>query len=320
MKLCVTIPALNEEKTISKVISGIPREIPGVDELCVLVINDGSTDSTEELARSAGADVVSNRAPSGLGAAFKIGVHEALLRGADIIVTIDGDGQFNSEDVSKLVKPITDGESDFVSCSRFRRRIMTPKMPFSKFLGNLGMAWFMRKLTGKNITDASCGFRAYSRDALLHLNLFGKFTYTQETLLDLIFKGFRYMEVPLSVRGQREFGKSRIASNLFKYAYQTLKIIFRSIRDYKPLRFIGGFGILLFLAGFACDVFLLIHFVKTGQFTPYKVIGFAGGFLNAMGVIIFVLGLVADMLDRIRMTNEKILYFEKARFYNRKTT
>ena len=179
------------------------------------------------------------------------------------------------------------------------------------------MARFMKMLTGAKITDATCGFRAYTRDALLNLNLFGTFTYTQETLLDLIYKGFRYTEVSLPVRGMREFGESRMTNKLFRYMYRSLMAVFRSVRDYKPLTFIGGFGVFLFAVGVTLDIFVFNNYFSTGQFTPYKAIGFIGGFLNAMGVLIFVMALIADMLDRVRMTNEKILYFEKKRRYDK---
>ena len=317
MKLCVILPALNEERTIACVIAGVPRTIDGIEDIEIIVIDDGSSDKTAEYGAEAGAIIISHDAPRGLGRVFQHGVHEALSRGADIMVTLDSDGQFDSADIPKLIAPILADKADVVSCSRFKEKKYTPQMPLFKKVGNHCMARFMKMLTGAKITDATCGFRAYTRDALLNLNLFGTFTYTQETLLDLIYKGFRYTEVSLPVRGMREFGESRMTNKLFRYMYRSLMAVFRSVRDYKPLTFIGGFGVFLFAVGVTLDIFVFNNYFSTGQFTPYKAIGFIGGFLNAMGVLIFVMALIADMLDRVRMTNEKILYFEKKRRYDK---
>lgn len=315
MKLIVIIPALNEEKTIAEVIKNVLKHIPGINETEILVINDGSTDLTETEAKKAGATVITHQKTQGLGKVFDRAVQEALTRKADIMVTIDGDGQFDANDIPYLILPIMQGEADFVTCTRFRDRGLTPKMSCAKRCGNKFLAWFLSRVTKQRLTDVACGFRAYSSEALLNLNLFGKFTYTQEALLDLIFKGLRLKEVPLKVKGSRAFGRSHISSNLFRYGWQTSKIIFRVIRDYRPLRYIGGFGIFIFLIGLGLDTFILQHYLETKAFTPYKAVGFLGGFLNAVGLFIFVLGLIADMLNRVRMTQEKILYFEKKKYF-----
>ncbi len=324
MKLLVAIPALNEEKTIAQVVKNIPKYISGSDtdsnatdsnKVEILVINDGSTDLTEAEAKKAGAEVITNHATEGLGKVFECATHEALKRKADIMVMIDGDGQFDPHNIPELVVPISGNDADVITCTRFRNKNLTPEMPLAKKWGNKFLALFLSKLTGQKLTDVACGFRAYSREALLNLNLFGKFTYTQETLLQLLFKGFRLKEVPLKVKGKREFGHSKISGNLFKYGWRSFKIIFRVVRDYRPLKYIGSLGILIFLIGLGFDIFVLRHYIATGAFTPFKSLSFLGGFLTAVGLLIFTLGLIADMLNRIRETQEKILAFEKRKFY-----
>src|SRR5579862_6525617 len=136
MKLVVTIPALNEEKTIAQVIRGIPRDIPGVTETEVIVVNDGSTDRTAAEALASGALVITLKGGGGLGTVFRTGLERAMRRGADIIVNIDGDGQFNSADIRKLVKPLLEDHADFATCSRFADPALRPTMPTVKYHGN----------------------------------------------------------------------------------------------------------------------------------------------------------------------------------------
>src|SRR5690348_9577258 len=250
MKLVVTIPALNEEKTIAQVIRGVPRNLPGISETEVIVVNDGSTDRTAQFAESAGAMVINMSGRPGLGAVFGTGFERAMRRGADIIVNIDGDGQFDPADIAKLVQPIIDGEADFVTCSRFADPALRPTMPTVKFWGNRAVTSIINWICGGTcFTDVSCGFRAFNREAAYRLTLFGRFTYTQETFIDLFAKGLRMAEVPLKVRGVREHGKSRVASSIFKYATNSLPIILRAMRDIQPLKFFGGISAMLFILG-----------------------------------------------------------------------
>lgn len=318
MKLVVIIPCLNEEKTIKRVIQNIPKSIPGVGGREIVVIDDGSTDKTAEIALSTGAEVFSHPKNLGVGAAFKKGIELALEKKADIAVNIDADGQFDSKLITQLVAPIVNDEADFVTCSRFKDKNIIPDMPKTKIWGNKKMAQLVSYLTGQKFFDVSCGFRAYSKEALFNLNLFGKFTYTQESFLDLAFKGVRVKEIPLPVRGEREYGKSRVANNLFSYGVKSLKIIIETVRDYRPLEFFGFVGMIFILFAIVLAAFLGAHWLNTGSFTPYKSFGFVSGFFAAIGLIIIVLALVADMLDRIRLNQEKLLYHEKKRKYETK--
>ena len=308
MKLCVIIPALNEEQTIADVIRRVPRELPGISETVVLVIDDGSTDATAECAAAAGAEVFTLPENRGVGQAFQLGVEYAIRRKADLMVNMDGDGQFDAQDIPKLIAPLMNGTADVSTASRFIDKEYRPEMSWVKYHGNKFMSLLVSALTGRKYYDVSCGFRAYTRSALLRMNLFGSFTYTQESFIDLSFKDVHIEEIPIHVLGVRPVGRSRVAGNLFIYAFNTSKIIFRSFRDYRPMRVFGALGFtMLFLA--ACFLtFLLMHYSRTHSLYPHKWAGFASGFLAALGFLILLTGLLADMLARIRLNQERILY------------
>lgn len=308
VRLIVLIPALNEQATIQDVIRRVPRRIDGIDEIDIVLIDDGSWDSTGELAAEAGALVVRHRANRGVGAAFQTGVETALDLGADYAVNMDGDGQFAPEDIPKLVAPLVEGRADCVTASRFKNPDYRPEMPPAKFWGNHAMSLLISFLTNQKYYDVSCGFRAYTRDTLLRMNLFGRFTYTQESFIDLAYKHISMMEVPIQVRGEREFGKSRVASNLFRYAVSSSKIIFRSFVDYRPILVFGGISLVFFSVSFLLALFLGIHWARTGMLTPHKWAGFTSAFLAGIGMLSLITSIMADMLGRIRMNQERILY------------
>lgn len=301
--IAVVIPAYNEEHQIGMVIKNLPEF---VDE--ILVIDDGSTDNTPEIAKGMGTRVISHKCNKGVGAAFNTGIREILKMNVDIMVNIDADGQFNPIDIEKLVIPIINNEADFVTASRFINKNFYPVMSKMKFWGNQFMSRLISNLTRHKFYDVSCGFRAYSIETLLRLNLFGEYTYTQETFIDLAFKNLNIVEVPIQVKGKREHGKSKLASNLFKYGYHVMKIIIRSYRDYKPFRLFGYLALIAFLIGLVFAVFLGIHYIKEGDFSPHKWAGFAGGFFILVSLIFLLLGFIMDMFARMRFNQEEILY------------
>src|SRR4051812_21159856 len=305
MKLVVTIPALNEEATIAQVIEGVPRRIPGVSEVEVIVANDGSTDRTAERAAEAGALVVTLHNRPGLGKVFGTAIERAMRRGADIIVNIDGDGQFDPADIAKLVHPILEGEADFVTCSRFADPALRPTMPPVKYWGNKVVTNIINWVCGgTSFTDVSCGFRAFNREAAYRLTLFGRFTYTQETFIDLFSKGLRMAEVPLKVRGVREHGNSRMASSILKYATNSLPIILRAMRDIQPLKFFGGIAALLFIPGFMTGAFVTGWYIARGKTFPFSNLIPISGVLVTLSFLLGVLALLADMLGRHRKISE----------------
>jgi glycosyltransferase involved in cell wall biosynthesis len=312
LHLLVTIPALNEQATVGDVVRGVPRQIPGVARVEVVVVDDGSQDATALRASEAGARVIRHAAPRGVGAAFHSGLAQGLERGADLIVSIDADGQFDPADIPALIAPVLAGEADFTSASRFADPALVPQMPAVKLWGNRVMSRLISRLAGQRFHDVSCGMRCYSRAAALQLHLLGEFTYTQEAFLNLAFKRMRIVEVPLRVRGEREFGESRVAGNLWRYALRTAQIIFRSYRDYHPLRFFGGIALALLVPAVLLAGFLGLHYLETGQFSPHKWAGFVAVALAALALLIAQIGVIGDMLNRHRVYLEELLQHQRA--------
>jgi glycosyltransferase involved in cell wall biosynthesis len=307
-RLLVIMPALNEAESIGGVIREIPEEIEGIDSIEVLVVDDGSTDDTVAVAREAGASVISLHANMGLGVAMQTGIDEAVRRRVGYAVNIDSDGQFDPKDIPKVLAPLLAGQADFASASRFKDKSLVPTMPMVKRWGNWGMSKIVSWICGQSFADVSCGFRAYTRETMLQLVLSGDFTYTQESFILLAQRNRRIVEVPLTVRGVREKGKSRIASNLFRYAYRTTGIIYSCVRDFTPASVFNaataGLGIVA--TGFA--TFFVWHRITAGQFTPHIWAGFLSAFLYGVAFMTFWLGQVALMIARQRRLQERQLY------------
>lgn len=310
MKVLIAIPALNEETTLAGVLRSLPRRLAGVRSVEVLVVDDGSADRTAAIAAEVGASVVQHRRNLGLGEAFNTAVRSALEARADALVTIDADGQFDAAQIPDLLRPLRDGEADVVTGSRFLNGGRPATMPRVRYWGNLFFSSLLNRLLREQLRDVSCGFRAYSREALLNLNLLGKHTYTQESLFDLLFKGLRVVEVPIRVTYTAE-RQSRVAGSLVSYGLNALKILARTARDFKPLRFFGMLAVLVLGVGVLMDAWLLIYFVRNGSFTPYKFVGFTGTALIVVGILILGFALLADMLDRLRVNQERVLYQQR---------
>jgi glycosyltransferase involved in cell wall biosynthesis len=309
--LLVTLPALNEEKTVSQVIERIPREIPGVDTIEVLVVDDGSVDGTAKEAERVGARVIRHPSSRGVGAAFHSAVSYGLDRGADLIVSLDADGQFDSADIPRLIAPVVTGQADFATASRFKDPALIPEMPWIKLWGNRFMSRLISRLTAQKFYDVSCGMRCYHRRAALQLYLLAPFTYTQEVFLNLASRHVRIVEVPVRVRGEREFGRSRVAPSLWRYAFRTSVIIVRSYRDYWPLHFFGSIALGLFAAATGLGAFFLAHYARTGQFRPHTWAAVSAGASFGLAVLMFHIGLIGDMLNRHRIYLEELLYRQR---------
>ncbi len=316
MKLIVTIPAQDEEKTIARVVSGVPRDIPGVRDVEVLVLDDESTDGTAAAAREAGAVVIPVQGRPGLGKVFQTGIEQAMHRGADIVVNIDGDGQFDPADIALLVEPLLADEADFVTCSRFKSSDLHPVMPRVKYWGNWAVVKIVNSICGgTRFTDVSCGFRAFNREALYRLTLFGKYTYTQECFIDLFAKGLRIIEMPLRVRGVREHGQSRVAGSIWKYATNTAPIILRAMRDIRPLKFFGIIGAVLFLAALLVISPVVANYIAIKKTHPFQSLITVSGVLVTLAFVMGVLALLADMMARHRRITEELLYLARRRIY-----
>jgi glycosyltransferase involved in cell wall biosynthesis len=314
-KLIIYLPALNEEKNIIKVISSLPKKLSGIEKLEIFVVDDGSTDQTRELCLKENINVVSHIVNRGVGLAFQTAINYALEAEADFLVSIDADGQFDTEQIEDLVTPILEGKADFCTGNRFAEG-RPGNMPRIKYWGNKQISKLVSLISGVRVYDASCGFRAYSRECLFSLNIQGSFTYTHESILELLQKGFHIGQIPINVKYYSD-RVSRIANNLLTYAFRTSLIIFKTWKDYKPLRFFlsiaGGIFILAILIG----GFVLFHWLQTGMITPYKSFGFIALALIGIVVILITLAFVADMLTRIRMNQERILYLTKKQHFEK---
>lgn len=317
MKLVVTIPAYNEQATIGEVIADIPRTIEGIDKIEVVVIDDGSSDATVQAASQAGAIVHSLGSNKGLGAAFAQGIRTALSLGADIIVNIDADGQFDPKDIPLLVKPILKDKADMVTASRFADVKLSPEMPWIKKWGNRRVASIVNKLCGLNMKDVSCGFRAYKRDAALRVTLLGSHTYTHEIILDMAFRGLRIIEVPVKVAGVRKVGESRVASNVFMYGWRSLFIMLRAFRDYRPMWVFGGISAIFAVMAVLCAGFVMIHYLRTGAFSPYQFVAFMTAGFGFVALICYITALLAGMINRLRILQDEQLFLLRKNEYNR---
>jgi len=311
MLLIVVVFALDEEKTIGDVVARIPRIVRGFDQVDVLVVDDGSTDGTANVARAAGAEVRSHHRNRGLGAAFRTGLTAGLERGADAMVTIDGDGQFDPAQIPTLVAPLVTGEAGMATCSRFKDPALVPDMPGIKRWGNAVVARLVSRLTGQHLHDVSCGFRAYSSEAMMGLNLMGRFTYTHEAIMELTFRGLDVVEVPLPVRGVREHGKSRIASNVIAYGLRTLRIMLTTILNHRPHTLFTVLGTVTLALGGALAIAGTIPYFRTGSYV--KALVLSGGFLLGLSVLFSLFALQARVLHRNHFLLSHLLYESRAR-------
>ncbi len=320
-KLVVIMPALNEEITVGEMVRRIPRDLPGFDAVEAIVVDDGSTDRTAEAARQSGATVVSHPVNLGVGAAFTTGLDAALRRGADVIVNMDSDGQFAPEDIPALVRPIMEEGYGFVTCTRFGDASLVPQMPAIRIWGNRMMCRLVNwVIWNSNFTDVSCGFRAYTRDTVLRMTLFGNFTYTQESFIDLASKKVRMAEVPLRVRGVREYGKSRVASNLWKYACETLPIIVRAMRDTRPLKFFGMLALVLTGIGVILGGLVAAWWLSTGRTSPWTSLITISAACVTVGTMVGIMALIADQLGRVKKAHDELLRLARIQYYGRGST
>jgi glycosyltransferase involved in cell wall biosynthesis len=231
--LAVYLPAFNEAETIGALLDAIPEAIRGITTLKKIVVDDGSTDRTAEVAQAHGALVVRHARNRGTGRAFMSGVQAALAEGADIIVGMDADGQFSPADIVRLVAPIVNGGADVALCTRFGPGSqLTGRMPAVKRFGNWVLCRIISATAGQRFTDVSCGFRAFTRDAALRVDIRSEFEYIHESLLTWLRHGQRVVEVPLPVRAQRAVGESRILSNVASYTLRAAPVLISAIRDH----------------------------------------------------------------------------------------
>jgi glycosyltransferase involved in cell wall biosynthesis len=287
MKIIAVIPVFNEATTLGRIIDETRKH---VDE--VIVVDDGSSDNSVEIAKSHGAVVVENIVNRGLGVTIQRGFSKAIERGADIIVQIDSDAQYDPAEIPLLIEPITSKRADFTLGTRMENLQYT--MPALKKYGNKAFTALIRFLSGADIKDAQTGFRALRREVLETLNLKAKYTYTQEMIIQAAKEGWRIQNVPIRFY-QRTSGESRLIPGPLTYATRAVLIIIKTIRDYYPLRFFASFGMLFILAGTLLGASLIYRYYLYGIVgkTPSVVLT---SLLIISGVQLIFLGLLADMI------------------------
>jgi len=313
-KLIVMIPAYNEEDSIGMVIKEIPREIAGVDEVRILVMDDGSTDNTSQVAYMAGADhVLSQKANRGLAFTFKLGLETALKLGADIIVNTDADFQYDQKEVPQLIRPVLEHKADIVLGNRQVHEL--DHMAFGKKYGNLLGSFVMRKLTGCSVSDTQTGFRAFSREAALRINILSPYTYTQETIIQAVNKKLVVAEIPCTFR-KRKAGSSKLISGIMNYISRVALTIIRTYTMYKPLKVFVAIGSVLTLTGAAFGIrFLVFYLANEGTGHIQSLI--LAAVLIVVGFQTVITGLIADVVDANRKINEELLYRVKKREFEK---
>lgn len=302
-KLVVFIPALNEEKTIGEVIAAVPRSIVGVGAVEIVVIDDGSDDRTTSTALDAGADrVLRHRRRRGLVSVFNSAIDEALARGADFVVQIDGDGQHDPTFIPAMIGPLLSGSADLVI--GVRPLATATEMSRARRHGNRIGSAILRFALKLNVSDATSGFRAFSRDALLRLNVVSDYTYTLDTLIQSARKGLAVAEVEVPTLERRE-GVSRMTSSIFRYIWRSGFQAFRTLLHSNPLAFFGRFALVTGIGAFLCGVWFLAGYAEGGQHLPRLLATIS--FLVVSGTF-FVYGLLADAINSNRRLLEDSLY------------
>lgn len=304
MKLIIQIPCYNEAETLEIALNDLPKHIDGIDTIEYLIINDGSKDNTVEVARKWGVHyVVSFTKNKGLAKGFMAGLDACLKNGADIIVNTDADNQYCGEDIEKLVRPILEGQADIVIGERPIDQT-EHFSPLKKKLQHFG-SWVVRKASKSDIPDAPSGFRAYSRDAAMRLNVTNEYTYTLETIVQAGREKIPMMSVP--IRTNAELRPSRLFSSMFGYVKKSMFTIIRAYIMYKPLQFFTIVGSVPFLIGLGLGV----------RFLVYMFLGQSGGHVQSLilastllmlGFMTYVVGLLADTIAANRKILEDVQY------------
>lgn len=299
MKLIIQIPCYNEAETLKIALDALPKQIDGVDTIEYLIINDGSQDNTVEVAKEWGVQhIVNFKQNRGLAKGFMAGLDMCLRNGADIIVNTDADNQYCGDDIEKLIAPILEGKADIV----IGERPIDQTAHFSwlkKKLQHFG-SWVVRKASNTDIPDAPSGFRAYSREAAMQMNVVNEYTYTLEQIVQAGRTKIAITSVP--IRTNDELRPSRLFSSMFGYVKKSMLTIIRAYLMYKPMRFFIGLGSIPFLIGLAIGIrFIVLLCMGGGQGNVQSLI--LCSMLILIGVMIWVVGLLADVMA----ANRKIL-------------
>lgn len=304
MKLIIQIPCYNEAETLEIALNDLPRQIDGIDEIEYLIINDGSKDNTVEVARNWGVNyVVDLKRNKGLAKGFMAGLDACLRNGADIIVNTDADNQYCADDIEKIVRPILEGKTDIVIGAR-PVDDTEHWSPLKKKLQHFG-SWVVRKASRSDIPDAPSGFRAYSREAAMRLNVVNEYTYTLETIVQAGRSKIAMESVP--IRTNAELRPSRLFSNMFGYVKKSMLTILRAFMMYRPLMVFSVIGSIIFAVGLAIGIrFLVYYFGGNGAGHMQSLI--LASTLMLLGFQTFIVGLLADIISANRKILEDVQY------------
>ena len=300
-KLIIQIPCYNEEETLLTTLNYLPKSIEGIDSIEVLVIDDGSTDKSAQIAKEWGASVVSVKPNKGLANAFRVGLQEALKHNADIIVNTDADNQYCADDISSLVAPILASSADIVIGAR---NILAIKefSPLKKLFQKFGSA-VLRLLSSTPVEDAPSGFRAFSKEAALKLNIFDNYTYTMETLLQANAKGLKIKSVPIRVNNKLR--DSKLVKNIFDYIFKSMKTTIRMFIVYRPFRFFISLATILGILGLAIVIRFLYYFSLGDGNGHVQSLIFAAVFLIS-AVQLGIIAILGDLLSINRRLIEDV--------------
>jgi glycosyltransferase involved in cell wall biosynthesis len=308
MKLIIQIPCYNEEQTLALTLKDLPRELPGVDCIEVLIVDDGSADGTLAAARAAGAQhIVVLPRHVGLAMAFSAGLEESLRCGADIIVNTDADNQYRGEDIPRLIQPILDGRAEITIGDRGVGGL-AHFSPTKRLLQRLG-SWVLQLAADVRIPDATSGFRAYSRDAALRMNVLSRFSYTLETLVQAGAWRMALVYVPITTNLTSR--PSRLISSLPTYLLNSTATIIRAYAMYRPLRVFLSIGALFASAGLLLGFrFLFLYTLALSSHTPVGHVQslILAAVLLVVGVQVGLIGLMADLIGFNRQLMERTLY------------
>ena len=311
MKLIIQIPCYNEAETLEIALNALPKKIDGIDKIEYLIINDGSIDNTAEIAKNWGVHYIVNfKRNKGLAKGFMAGLDACLRNGADIIVNTDADNQYCADDIEELVRPILEGKSDIVIGER-PIDATEHFSPLKKKLQHLG-SWVVRIASKSDIPDAPSGFRAYSRDAAMQMNVSNEYTYTLETIVQAGRNKIAMMSVP--IRTNAELRPSRLFSSMFGYIKKSMLTILRAFMLYKPMRFFTIVAAIPFLIGVALGIrFLVFFFMGAGGGHVQSLI--LAITLLMLGFMKFMIGLQADIISSNRKLLEDIRYKVSKMYY-----
>lgn len=304
MKLIIQIPCYNEEETLPITLKEIPRKFRGVDEVEILVIDDGSVDKTVEVAQREGVNhIVKLTNNKGLAESFMTGIDASLRLGADIIVNTDGDNQYRGEDIQKLVDPILFGEADMVIGDRNIKEIGHFSF-VKKRLQSLG-SWVVRQVSGTRIPDATSGFRAFSREAALRLNIISRYSYTLESIIQAGKKNIALTHVP--IRTNEKLRPSRLFSNLFSYIKRSSATIIRIYTLYEPLKIFLIVGGSIFFIGLLISL-RFVYFFLSGQGGGHIQSLILAAVFMIVGFQVAMIGLLSDIIAANRRLIEDVLH------------